>query len=78
MGSDGLNNNIFFSLYKEFKRIIRQYLDNLRSLYPNAASKSITINSTTHENCFDDFCKSIENFDNLDFIHCPFIRARQE
>ena len=54
-----------------------QYLDDLRSLHPNATSKSITINSTTHESCFDDFCRSVKNFSNLDFIHCPFIRIQQ-
>jgi|tagenome__1003787_1003787.scaffolds.fasta_scaffold20193812_1 hypothetical protein len=69
---------IFIFFYKEFKNAVKNYLDELKSLHPNIASKSITIHSTTHENCFKDFCEAIKNFDKVDFIYRPFIRIQQE
>ncbi|PKC56941.1 hypothetical protein RhiirA1_401773 [Rhizophagus irregularis] len=63
---------------QEFKNAIREYLNELKSLYPNTTSKTIIINSTTHENCFKDFCEQIKNFNDLDFVYRPFIRIQQE
>jgi hypothetical protein len=61
----------------EVKNVIRQYLDELRSLYPNDTSKTITIDSSINENCFKNFCKCIKNFDKYDFICHPYIRIQQ-
>ncbi|PKY30695.1 hypothetical protein RhiirB3_447908 [Rhizophagus irregularis] len=63
---------------QEFKNAIREYLNELKSLYPNTTSKTIIINSTTHENCFKDFCEQIKNFNDFDFVYRPFIRIQQE
>jgi len=53
-------------------------LGELRSLYPNAASKTITVNSTAPEICFKDFYEGVKNFDKYDFIYRPFVRVQQE